>query len=98
MGIYHSRAAIEMGKIAPSRDIGAARARQAENRYSDRQGAADRAEMSKEISELRALSDARDEFHLAVIVQNLKTLTLQILRPPTTKQLTSLVGALIPDR
>ena len=31
---------------------------------------------------LRCLSDARDEFHLAAIVQNLKTLALQILKPP----------------
>src|SRR5262245_20873820 len=31
---------------------------------------------------LRGLSGARDEFHLAAIVQNLKTLALRILRPP----------------
>ena len=46
---------------------------------------------------LRGLSDARDEFHLAAIVQNLKTLTLKILRPPKTKRLTSLVRALAPS-
>jgi hypothetical protein len=47
---------------------------------------------------LRGLSGARDEFHLAAIVQNLKTLTLKILRPPKTKRLTSLVGALALSR
>src|SRR5271154_2146711 len=31
---------------------------------------------------LRGLSGARDEFHLAAIVQNLKTLALRSLRPP----------------
>jgi hypothetical protein len=31
---------------------------------------------------LRGLSGARDEFHLAAIVQNLKTLALRILGPP----------------
>jgi hypothetical protein len=31
---------------------------------------------------LRGLSGARDEFHLAAIVQNLKTLALRALRPP----------------
>ena len=31
---------------------------------------------------LRGLSGARDEFHLAAIVQNLKTLALRILAPP----------------
>ena len=31
---------------------------------------------------LRRLSGARDEFHLAAIVQNLKTLALRVLRPP----------------
>ena len=31
---------------------------------------------------LRGLSDARDEFHLAAIVQNLKTLAIRIWRPP----------------
>jgi hypothetical protein len=27
---------------------------------------------------------ARDEFHLAAIVQNLKTMALRLLRPPST--------------
>jgi len=31
---------------------------------------------------LRGLSGARDEFHLAAIVQNLKTLALRLIRPP----------------
>ena len=31
---------------------------------------------------LRGLSGARDEFHLAAIVQNLKTLALRLFRPP----------------
>ena len=31
---------------------------------------------------LRGLSGARDEFHLAVIVQNLKTLARRLIRPP----------------
>jgi hypothetical protein len=31
---------------------------------------------------LRGLSGARDEFHLAAIVQNLKTMTLRLLGPP----------------
>ena len=31
---------------------------------------------------LRGLSGARDEFHLAAIVQNLKTLALRVLSPP----------------
>ena len=30
---------------------------------------------------LRGLSGARDEFHLAAIVQNLKTLALRLIRP-----------------
>jgi len=33
------------------------------------------------VSTLRGLSGARDEFHLAVIVQNLKTLALRLIRP-----------------
>ena len=33
---------------------------------------------------LRGLSGARDEFHLAAIVQNLKTMALRLLRPPST--------------
>jgi hypothetical protein len=35
---------------------------------------------------LRGLSGARDEFHLAAIVQNLKTLALRTLRPPSTRR------------
>ena len=35
---------------------------------------------------LRGLSSARDEFHLAAIVQNLKTLASQPLRPPPDAQ------------
>ena len=31
---------------------------------------------------LRGLSGARDEFHLAAIVQNLKTLALRTFKPP----------------
>ena len=31
---------------------------------------------------LRGLTGARDEFHLAAIVQNLKTLALRLVRPP----------------
>src|SRR5580704_3077743 len=40
---------------------------------------------------LRGLSGARDEFHLAAIVQNLKTLALRILGPPPPKRKTALV-------
>ena len=32
---------------------------------------------------LRGLSGARDEFHLAAIVQNLKTLALRTIGPPS---------------
>ena len=32
---------------------------------------------------LRGLTGARDEFHLAAIVQNLKTMALHLLGPPT---------------
>ena len=35
---------------------------------------------------LRGLSGARDEFHLAAIVQNLKTLALRTLGPPSTRR------------
>jgi hypothetical protein len=35
---------------------------------------------------LRSLTGARDEFHLAAIVQNLKTLANYVLRPPPDKQ------------
>ena len=31
---------------------------------------------------LRGLTGARDEFHLAAIVQNLKTMALRLLKPP----------------
>jgi DDE family transposase len=35
---------------------------------------------------LRGLTGARDEFHLAAIVQNLKTLVNYVWRPPPDKQ------------
>ena len=35
---------------------------------------------------LRGLSSARDEFHLAAIVQNLKTLAGHVWRPPPNVQ------------
>jgi hypothetical protein len=35
---------------------------------------------------LRGLSSARDEFHLAAIVQNLKKLALRILGPPPARR------------
>jgi hypothetical protein len=38
---------------------------------------------------LRGLSGARDEFHLAAIVQNLKTLALRTLGPPSTRRYAS---------
>jgi hypothetical protein len=38
---------------------------------------------------LRGLSGARDEFHLAAIVQNLKTLALRAIGPPPDRRLTS---------
>src|SRR3954471_9518169 len=38
---------------------------------------------------LRGLSGARDEFHLAAIVQNLKTMALRVLKPPTALRLAS---------
>ena len=34
---------------------------------------------------LRGLTGARDEFHLAAIVQNLKTLANHLWRPPPTR-------------
>jgi len=37
-----------------------------------------------EVEWLRGLSGARDEFHLAAIVQNLKTLALRSIGPPVT--------------
>lgn len=36
---------------------------------------------------LRGLSGARDEFHLAAIVQNLKTMALRLFRPPPSQAL-----------
>ena len=39
---------------------------------------------------LRGLSGARDEFHLAAIVQNLKTLALRIFEPPAAQRRVSL--------
>jgi hypothetical protein len=35
---------------------------------------------------LRGLAGARDEFHLAAIIQNLKTLALRLLKPPEPAQ------------
>ena len=35
---------------------------------------------------LRGLSSARDEFHLAAIVQNLKTMALRLLGPPPDRR------------
>ena len=35
---------------------------------------------------LRGLSGARDEFHLAAIVENLKTMALRLLRPPPSER------------
>ena len=35
---------------------------------------------------LRGLSGARDEFHLAAIVQDLKTMALRLTKPPATTQ------------
>jgi Transposase DDE domain len=35
-----------------------------------------------ELLRLRGLSGARDEFHLAAIVQNLKTMALRLVWPP----------------
>ena len=42
---------------------------------------------------LRGLSGARDEFHLAAIVQNLKTLALRTLKPPDALRSTSFASA-----
>ena len=39
---------------------------------------------------LRALSGVRDEFHLAAIVQNLKTMALRLLGPPTSRMRASI--------
>lgn len=38
---------------------------------------------------LRGLSGARDEFHLAAIVQNLKTMALRLTKPPTAVQVSA---------
>ena len=35
---------------------------------------------------LRGLSGARDEFHFAAIVQNLKTMALRLLAPPPKRK------------
>jgi hypothetical protein len=40
---------------------------------------------------LRGLSGARDEFHLAAVVQNLKTLAGHVWRPPPNTQAACLV-------
>ena len=39
---------------------------------------------------LRGLTGVRDEFHLAAIVQNLKTMALRLLGPPTDGACTSI--------
>lgn len=39
---------------------------------------------------LRGLSGARDEFHLAAIVQNLKTLALRLVGPPPDRNRVSM--------
>ena len=41
---------------------------------------------------LRGLTGARDEFHLAAIVQNLKTLANYVWRPPPDKQAAACVA------
>jgi hypothetical protein len=46
---------------------------------------------------LRGLSGARDEFHLAAIVQNLKTLASYFWRPPPHIQAVSFVSATVPS-
>ncbi|MDH3665281.1 MAG: transposase [Alphaproteobacteria bacterium] len=38
---------------------------------------------------LRGISGARDEFHLAAIVQNLKTMALRLTKPPTAVQVSA---------
>jgi hypothetical protein len=42
--------------------------------------------------DLRGLTGARDEFHLAAIVQNLKTLANHVWRPPPNKQAAACVA------
>jgi hypothetical protein len=39
---------------------------------------------------IRGLTGTRDEFHLAAIVQNLKTMALRLLGPPTDGVRTSI--------
>jgi hypothetical protein len=39
---------------------------------------------------LRGLSGARDEFHLAAIVQNLKTMALRLVGPPARRASTAI--------
>ena len=41
---------------------------------------------------LQGLTGARDEFHLAAIVQNLKTLANHVWRPPPDKQAAACVA------
>jgi hypothetical protein len=43
-------------------------------------------EQIRERMRLRRLSGSRDEFHLAAIVQNLKSLALRTLRPSPIRQ------------
>jgi len=47
---------------------------------------------------IRGVSGARDEFHLAAIAQNLKTLPLQTLKPPDQLQSASFDSAQRPNR
>jgi transposase len=47
---------------------------------------------------LRGLSGARDEFHLAAIVQNLKTLALRGLGPPPNQPRAAFACVLVPTR
>jgi hypothetical protein len=42
---------------------------------------------------LRGLASVRDEFHLAAIVQNLKTMALRQLGPPARRRRASVVSA-----
>src|SRR5690348_5451484 len=52
-------------------------------RYGAQAGVRDRGhDLRRKRMRLRGLSGARDEFHLAAIVQNLKTLALRIIGPP----------------
>jgi hypothetical protein len=47
---------------------------------------------------LRGLSGARDEFHLAAIVQNLKTLALRSIGPPVTRYTFTIEHAFLQHR